>query len=300
MPDATRRFAPGTLWGTIVARTQAARRRGALQPIATETHTVEDAGVHFQVRVVSSLVHKETDGHAHWQDAADRRNPFLPYDKDLHVADVSDTHVCLLNKYNVLDHHILIVTRVFEHQESALTPRDFAALGACMAEYEALGFYNSGPVAGASQPHKHIQLVPLPLAGAIALPIASLLEAAPRRTEPSRLDRFPFVHAFAWLDAAGLAEPAAWASSVEALYRALLAAVGLDPASPRPPPYNLLITRRHMLLIPRVRARFETVPVNALGFAGSFFVPGPSGLDVIRRAGPMTVLWHVSTHGPLP
>ena len=37
-------------------------------------------------------------------------------------------------------------------------------------------------------------------------------------------------------------------------------------------PYNLLATRRWMLLVPRSRDCFDSVPVNALGFAGSLFV----------------------------
>ena len=34
-------------------------------------------------------------------------NPFLPYEEDLYVCDLSPTHVCLLNKFNVVDHHFL-------------------------------------------------------------------------------------------------------------------------------------------------------------------------------------------------
>lgn len=293
MPDATRRFEPGTLWRTIVERERFARRRNALQPLATEVHTVADHGVQFQVRVVSSLARRrESNARPPGTEKnGGRANPFLPYEQDLFVADVSETHVCLLNKYNVIDHHLLIVTRAFEHQQSPLTPDDFAALGSCMAEYHALAFYNSGPVAGASQPHKHLQLVPLPLGGGGSeIPIAPVLESAPYRTEPGRVDRLPFVHAFAWLDAACPEKPLSWPSRVFALYRTMLAAVGHDPSSPRQPPYNLLITRRFLLLIPRSREGFETVPVNALGFAGSFFVPDPAGLEIIRRAGPMTVL----------
>ena len=69
----------------------------------------------------------------------------------------------LLNKYNVVPHHLLIITRHFESQESALTQADFQALWTCLAEYDSLGFYNSGESAGASQPHKHLQTVPLPM-----------------------------------------------------------------------------------------------------------------------------------------
>ncbi|NIO40609.1 MAG: phosphorylase, partial [Burkholderiales bacterium] len=38
-------------------------------------------------------------------------NPFLPYGKDLFVSDISETHLALLNKFNVIDYHLLIVTR---------------------------------------------------------------------------------------------------------------------------------------------------------------------------------------------
>ena len=73
-------------------------------------------------------------------------------------------HACLLNKFNVFDHHALLVTQAYEDQDSLLTPADFEALLTCMAEFDALAFYNGGRIAGASQPHKHLQLVPVPLA----------------------------------------------------------------------------------------------------------------------------------------
>ena len=80
------------------------------------------------------------------------------------VADISATHFCLLNKYNVLDHHLLIITREYVDQDQLIALEDFAALWACMAEIDGLGLYNAGTTAGASQSHKHLQLLPLPLA----------------------------------------------------------------------------------------------------------------------------------------
>ena len=78
------------------------------------------------------------------------------------VADISPTHVCLLNKFNVIDHHLLVVTRAFEEQDAAINAADFAALWVCMAEVDGLAFYNGGKLAGASQRHKHLQIAPLP------------------------------------------------------------------------------------------------------------------------------------------
>ncbi len=80
----------------------------------------------------------------------------------------------------------------------------------------------------------------------------------------------------------------------------MLSAVGFDPRLPEPPPYNLLVTRRYMLLIPRTRDAFGTVSVNALGFAGSFFVPDAERYEAIRRVGPMNLLRAVAVPEPVP
>jgi hypothetical protein len=60
-------------------------------------------------------------------------NPFLPYDEELWVADLNKTHTLLLNKFNLVDHHTLVVTREFEKQEVPLTAADLASTLAVMA-----------------------------------------------------------------------------------------------------------------------------------------------------------------------
>ena len=59
-------------------------------------------------------------------------------------------------------------------------------------------------------------------------------------------------------------------------------------------PYNLLLCRRWMLLVPRRREDFDGVSVNALGFAGSLLVPDREHLERLRRAGPGQALRSVS------
>ena len=59
-------------------------------------------------------------------------NPFLPYDEDLWVAHLSATHTLLLNKFNLVAHHTLVVTREFEAQEAPLSAGDLAATRASM------------------------------------------------------------------------------------------------------------------------------------------------------------------------
>ena len=137
-------FAPGTLWRAISAATHQARSCGVLQPIDTVQEEIEDTGVRFLVRRAAGLERKE-EAHAQARRSG-TADPFLPYESTLFVADLSPTHVALLNKFPVLDQHVLLVTRAYAAQETPLDQADFDALAACMAEFEALGFYNAGRV----------------------------------------------------------------------------------------------------------------------------------------------------------
>ena len=184
--------------------TENALSTGALLPIPTEYEFIEDCGMRFFVRILSGLRLKDEAKQKQEKEAAVtgvQANPFLPYENDLFVADISDTHVAILNKFNVVEHHLLIVTRRFEDQEDLLTLNDFRALLACMAEYNCLGFYNGGAAAGASQKHKHIQIVPLPLAPeGPQVPIGPLLAKASYKDGLGTVPAFPFLHVFARIE----------------------------------------------------------------------------------------------------
>lgn len=253
-------------------RTRQAIAAGALAPIETVAEVVEQDGVRFLVRRVSSLARKH----------AGPATPLVPWDERLFVADVPPAHAMILNRFPVILPHALVVTRRFAAQEALLDRDDCAALCACLADWDALAFYNGGREAGASQPHKHLQLVPRGLGEAGELPIAPLLARAEGGTVPG----FPFPHAFARC-AAGAAAEARLAT-----YRRLLAAIGVREISGglQSAPYNLLATREWMLAVPRLRETFEGISVNALGFAGSLFVRDDAQLARVRAAGPMNVL----------
>lgn len=299
-----------TLRDAIAQRTRHALQCGALQPIETALTHIDDGGVRFAVREVSSLARKEAVRRTDASEAAGSQtpkafrapwcDPFLPYEDDLYVGDLSSTHVALLNKYNVIADHLLIVTRRFVPQEALLDQDDFAALLLALRGFDALGFYNGGPDAGASQPHKHLQAVPLPLdAAGAAVPIETLLDAAP--ADGGRVPGLPFAHAFARVDLAGGVATGEAADAQHALdiYRALLRAadigtIEVDGVPHQRTPYNLLVTRRWMLVVPRETERVEGIALNALGFAGSLFVRDAAQLETLARIGPMTALARVA------
>jgi ATP adenylyltransferase len=283
-----RSFEPGTFFDAVRERSARAERRGALLSIPTSFELIEDpeTGIEFLVRISLQLKRKHEARSAQPRTG---ENPFRPYDPDLFVADISPTHVCLLNKFNVLDHHLLLVTREFEDQESLLTLEDFEALWLCMAEGEGLGFYNAGTDAGASQPHKHLQLVSVPIGtGPERTPMEPLLADADLEGPLGTVESLPFAHTVARLGARTSPGRRGTAAAALETYRAMLTRVGIDAGAPRP--YNLLVTRDWMFLVPRRRGFFRSIEVNALGLAGALLVRDQEQLDFLRREGPMTLL----------
>ncbi|WP_042892042.1 phosphorylase, partial [Anaplasma marginale] len=143
---------PNSLKDKVKETTAKAISTGALQSIPTDYEIVRENQIDFLVRVLTNLVRKDVAKKAQKKDF----NPFLPYEKDLFVADLTETHLCLLNKYNVVDNHLLIVTRAFVEQETLLDLADFIALWTTLAQVDGLAFYNAGKDAGASVKHKHL------------------------------------------------------------------------------------------------------------------------------------------------
>ncbi|MGB0128996.1 MAG: DUF4922 domain-containing protein [Rhodocyclaceae bacterium] len=298
MTRQTRLLTSGAVWPAILIRHGEALTSGAIQPIETAQTFVEDGGVRFLVRLAVALARK--DGARTPAAAGPAANPFLPWEPALFVGGVSPTHIALLNKFSVIDCHLLIVTRVFEPQEILLQREDFAALALCMGDVDGLGFYNGGTVAGASQPHKHLQLVPLPLAEpGDAVPMEAAFVAAAAQGSLDLLPALPFRHVFATLDPALFDDPSTAAEALHRVYREMCAEVGVADRvahanSRQAIPYNLLLTRRWMLMVVRSAESWADISVNALGFAGSLFVRTAAQMAAIQRAGPMAVLQGVT------
>jgi ATP adenylyltransferase len=284
--EVTSLLRPEELWPRAVDTTRRALASGALQPLTTDCQLVEQRGVPFQVRVLGRVRLKEERA----RPQALPFNPFAEPEPELVVGGVSPTHRCLLNKFPVVEHHLLVVTRAFEEQESPLTAADFEALARCMAGLDGLAFYNSGEVAGASQRHKHLQLIaPLGPEG-LRAPMERLLLPAPPRGDLATVSALDFLHAVTGLELEGAPVEQAAAQLLEA-YRALRTALGFPREAP---PYNLLATRRWMLLVPRSRAASHDINLNAMGFAGSLLVKTPEQLRQVQALGPLALLREVA------
>ena len=268
------------LWPLVRARSDAAHASGALYRIESEPFFVEDGGVEFVVRRAVDWERQLAT-----QPKGKPGNPFEDPERELVVVDhLGGKHRAMLNKYHVVEDHVLVVTREFEDQEVLLDRADFDALVACLpAHGRAIGFYNGGRDSGASQPHKHMQVVGLPLSPHLPIPMAPRFVADP--------PDLPFPHAFARID--HLDPP-----RLHRLYRELLARAGVGTVlaggvERQSKSYNMILGPGWMLVVPRVRDRFEGVPINSIAFTGALFVRNEREFEAVRAKGPFDILAHV-------
>ena len=260
---------------------------GELRPIDTRLHRIETGELPADVRVFIGPVgaSESLPGRESKKD-----NPFSPYDERVKVSEVSPTHVCLLNKFPVFSNHVLVVTRAFEPQASLLTREDFEALWMCLERMGGVAFYNAGNVAGASQPHKHLQIVPpgepeSALRGPL-FPLVSRFDHEARLGEVRKVTFFSFVHALT-----GVARSGTSGGHLFEIYEALREATDLQEDTD---PYSFLLTRDWMLLVPRSRERYEEIGINSLAFAGSLFLRRTEHLEIVRRVGLQRMLGSVA------
>ncbi|TNE76406.1 MAG: phosphorylase [Gammaproteobacteria bacterium] len=283
------------LWQAVIHTTASALSSGALHSIPTRSlvqrERLGNLDLDFQIRVVENLVRKseEMKRRAAQAPAAKDFNPFLPYDPNLYVGELTDHYRCLLNKFNVMEHHILMVTNRFVTQLEPLNQDDFLAAQLCLEAHEGLVFYNGGAAAGASITHKHLQMVPMPLTQASPFPFHQLLTAgdlAPGEIVSSAL---PFPHrvtATAWSDDTENCALRNWQH-----YREMTRQLSLLPDDEGLSlPHNLLLTRDRLWVVPRRCERHEGLAVNALGFAGTLLVKNDQQLQALQEMGCLSVL----------
>lgn len=265
-------------WAQVVDRADAALAAGAMHSFDCALEYVPDEAVEFVLRIATKFPRGEDAKGRTGAAPKLASNPFANPEPALFVRDLTPAHRALLNKFSVLREHLLLVTREFEDQRSLLTERDFEALAAAMKDAEVLAFYNGGAEAGASQRHKHLQVVTLPLSPRHSVPMDTLLA--------SDKDRLPFRHAFARLAPGQATNPPRMLATYTQLHREARVEV--------PQPYNLLVTHEWMLVVPRSRDKFEDISINSLAFAGSFFVRDAAHAHKIVAARPMNVLKSVA------
>ncbi|KXZ56040.1 hypothetical protein GPECTOR_2g1592 [Gonium pectorale] len=348
-PAATGEAAAG-LWDDIVRVYERAESSGACSKTETQVDVWWDAamGVEFVLRVATALKAKPQGPQAAERRASTPaevtagaagasappppppppptwRNPFLPPEPDLFVRHLGPAHSLVLNKFNVVRHHTIVITREFRSQAEPLYGGDLAATLEVVEAMPGggLAFYNCGPNSGRSQPHKHLQVVPLPFKeGAAPLaPVHGLVEAVAAATAAAgaasggraaplqalELRQLPYRCYAALLPESPSPE------QLESAFNSLLQLAHpgytyVPPVQLDGPPtdaasaaaaaagsvsYNVLLTRQWLMLVPRRAERFGPLAPNSLAFAGTMLVRSEEELEFVRQAGPSGILAQV-------
>ena len=211
-------------------------------------------------------------------------NPFKPWDKILEIDSIGNGHQLILNKYPVQLGHVLLITNEWKEQNGWLDIKDWEAIKEVNKDTSGLWFFNSGPLAGASQPHRHIQLLrrdPSELSCPREKWILALNNLNYKNEKFSKniiLKKF----------SKSLNE-----ENIHEIYKDLSYNLGLgDPRNDKKPkyPYNLIFTDRWMIIIKRKTDNLFGISINALGFAGYILVTENSDIKYLRELGPEKLL----------
>lgn len=228
----------------------------------------------------------------------------------------SPTHALVLNKFPVIPNHFILATKAWKEQTDLLETADLEATYECLRAWgdnpstkssstapspnRLFAFFNSGEDSGASQPHRHLQFLPVEAMHQPGTeswtPLIDLITAQPHthstfKSHPS----LPFAH-FA-LPLPSNPSPDTLHAIYIALYRAAVGAVqgrdlrdglpGIPTHGPSAISYNLAMTLETMMIAPR-RAETACVPVD-IATAGDIADPGVVSLNGTILGGTLMV-----------
>jgi sulfate adenylyltransferase (ADP) / ATP adenylyltransferase len=272
----------GELERRALERSQIAEACGALVPLSTACLD-PTPWQPFQIRRLLSRTPK------HLRAGGPKPNPFLPWEPALEIERLGETHVVLLNKFPVQRGHLLLISQQWQPQSGWIHDGDWQAVARMDADTPGLWFFNSCAAAGASQPHRHLQLLPrtpqqpsCPLSAGIQQQLADGQRAWPWRYRISRREAS---------GSTGAAEELA------SLYHQHLSSLSLGTAQEEPAPrhpYNLLFDRDWFMTVHRRQEHSAGFSVNALGFAGYLLVTEGSDEAWLRQHGPLALLQAVA------
>jgi ATP adenylyltransferase len=272
-------------WEQARSVSERALDSGALVPLATRVLALPGVDP-FLLRRLAGAPPR------HLSREGPKPNPFLPWEAPLEIGRLADSHALILNKYPVQPCHLLLITQGWQPQTGWLEEADWRAVAHVAGDTGGLWFFNSGPTAGASQPHRHLQLLPRH-PGEPSCPLASVLQNHLQEPEAQPL--------WSWLYALSPRSDPQGGTDLPGLYREHARRLALGcPEETRDPchPYNLVFDDDWFLTVRRVREHCAGFSVNGLGFAGFLLCTAHSDLAWLERHGPWRLLAEVAAQRP--
>ncbi|KAI1086831.1 HIT-like protein [Rostrohypoxylon terebratum] len=163
MTEPMRPTAPPNLPALVKAAFNKAKVNGDVSYYPTQAAVLTPGSIAFQLRYAPSLAHKPKAP----KPANAPSKPFNPFENpspSMLIAPLPPSHSLVLNKFAIVPEHFILITKAFKPQTHVLEQDDVEATFACIQAYRLAGqelfaFFNSGPHSGASQPHRHLQLL---------------------------------------------------------------------------------------------------------------------------------------------
>ena len=213
-----------------------------------------------------------------------KKNPFKPWDKILEIDSIGSDHQLILNKYPVQPGHILLITNEWKEQNGWIDKKDWEAIKKVNNDTTGLWFFNSGPLAGASQPHRHIQLLRRNKLELSCPREKWFLDFSNVNRKKDKFSKNIIINKFS----KSLNE-----ENIYQIYKDLSNKIGLgDPKLDKKPkyPYNLIFTDNWIVLVKRKTDNLHGISINALGFAGYILVTERSDIKYLKKFGPEKLL----------
>ncbi len=270
-----------SIWSKALEISRNAVNCGAIIPLNTLKYKSSDLYCDFELRFLKSSIPK------YLKEYGPKRNPFIPWDPRLQIQNINDKHTLILNKYPVQIGHMLLITNSWKPQNGWLNEDDFNAIQNVDNDTTGLWFFNSSKESGASQPHRHFQLLPRHYEESICPRydwFCSLLNnkkheyseiahciAIRQRNKNNKLN----------------------SNDLFSSYKSMINEMNIgeiDVIDKPSKPYNLLITSEWIALIKRKTDRSNGFSINALGFAGYFLGTQSSDVETLIKFGPDKIL----------
>ncbi|PYH94770.1 bis-tetraphosphatase [Aspergillus ellipticus CBS 707.79] len=311
----------------VARRFVAAKDAGHLIFSSTHLATVYDSEIPYQLRYCPALAKKPSgapkpdNGHT-----GPKPDPFQDPSPDLLIAQIpreSPSHFLVLNKFPVIPNHFILATKAWKAQTDLLEKEDLEAAYACIKAWgdehqpdettgprKLFAFFNSGQESGASQPHRHLQFLPVeamaqgdsstwrPLIDAVSSQPAS------NGSEYQQLSQVPFAHFALPLP------PNPPGETLHSIYLSLYTVAvatarggrgdrAQETTGPAAISYNLAMTDSTMMICPRksedARIPVESgasadiadagvVSLNGTILAGTLMVKAEAEWDELRRS----------------
>lgn len=278
----------------IQAKTDTALAEGALIPMQSEEAVLTEAGREFIVRWVSSLAKKDSASASLPGGVRDPNfNPFLTPEEALKVGEIGE-HVIILNKFPVCLRHVVLARKTFQEQLSPLDWHDFFAMSVMLSQEGGLSFYNGGPLAGASQRHKHVQWIPDEVGNANLRIWTQDLPQNSELLSCAVSKKLSISHVFVQVGTLKGESPEMLADRLLSGFKVGFEALNLQlDAVGHLPPMNILVGDSWLLIVPRGAEKCDDIAVSAVFFGGTIFVRQVEQLAEVRARGVLNLLAEV-------